>query len=241
MLTPAQWSSTAQNKCFVVFKRDSSLSLNLQYHTITPRSSEHRRASDRDFNGRERSRSVSPQHHHRRYASQTFGESSSRHSSNHRQGSPLLQPRHTSSPPPPPPPPSHHHHYLPIAHASSSSSSAHPILSGRSRSRSPVSPPLSDNNDAAGSSRHTPEMRGRKQQSPVMTTVNTHNKIMNASYHSKLTRGASGSGGGAGAESGSKSANFISTQALAMQLPNGTLISPGMSLLWGQVRIYDIA
>merc|ERR1712142_794161 len=73
----------------------------------------------------------------------------------------------------------------------------------------------------------------RKAPSPVMTTVNTHNKIMNASYHPKLVRANVGGespsvvDGSLGKSSSSSSANFISTQTLSMQLPNGTLISPG--------------
>ena len=74
----------------------------------------------------------------------------------------------------------------------------------------------------------------RKAPSPVMTTVNTHNKIMNATYHPKLVRASVGGESpsvvdGSLGKSSSSSANFISTQTLAMQLPNGTLISPGES------------
>merc|ERR1719334_810589 len=231
----------------------------LKYHTITPRPSEHRRAFDRDNgNGRERSRSASPlQHHHHHSRKYAIGEStsSSRHSSGHRQQSPPSR-HHVSSSPPPPshplPPPSHH--YLPIAHPPSGPLPSQAIIttSGRrSRSRSPSSPSPLNESDVVGAPTSAPLPVGgsssslrsadgrssssRKAPSPVMTTVNTHYKIMNASYHPKLVRASASVGGGSpsvvdgnlGKSSSSSSANFISTQTLAMQLPNGTLISPG--------------
>lgn len=195
-----------------------------KYHTITPRSADRRFGRDGPI--RERSRSASPQRS-RKYVGDHLSRHSSGSGNNNRHASPPHHYQHPSRHSSPPPSLHHYHHNLPPAlpHHPSSSRALVPAAgrgASRSRSRSPVSPPLSGDGD----SWHRSARRNHHQQSPplnaVMTTVNSHNKIINSSYHPKSPRAGLNLLPDAVGSSG-----FISTSTLAMQLPNGALISPG--------------